>query len=151
MAPQERWRALNEIDAGVCEEMTYKEIEVKYPEDYAARENNKLTYRYPGGESYEDVIARVEAVIMELERQENVLVVGHQAILRSARVKRLKKIVEKRCVFRCILCYFLDKPQKDLAYVKVPLHTVIKLTPIAYGCKVEQIPLGKRMNDVLLL
>jgi len=25
----------------------------------------------------------------------------------------------------------------DLAYLKVPLHTVIKLTPVAYGCKVE--------------
>ena len=24
-APQERWRALNEIDAGICEEMTYEE------------------------------------------------------------------------------------------------------------------------------
>ena len=31
-----------------------------------------------GGESYRDVVARLEPVIMELERQENVLVVGHQ-------------------------------------------------------------------------
>jgi len=29
---------------------------------------NKLTYRYPGGESYEDLVARLEPVIMELER-----------------------------------------------------------------------------------
>jgi broad specificity phosphatase PhoE len=32
-----------------------------------------------GGESYRDVVLRLEPVIMELERQENVLVVGHQA------------------------------------------------------------------------
>ncbi|KAK3750512.1 hypothetical protein RRG08_053882 [Elysia crispata] len=25
----------------------------------------------------------------------------------------------------------------DLPYLKVPLHTVIKLTPVAYGCRVE--------------
>lgn len=25
----------------------------------------------------------------------------------------------------------------ELPYLKVPLHTVIKLTPVAYGCKVE--------------
>ena len=48
--------------------------------------------RYPRGESYEDVVVRLESVIMELERQENVLVVGHQAVL------------------RCVLAYFLDKP-----------------------------------------
>ena len=31
-----------------------------------------------GGESYRDVVTRLEPVIMELERQENVLVIGHQ-------------------------------------------------------------------------
>lgn len=59
---------------------------------------------------------------MELERQENVLVVGHQAVL------------------RCILCYFTERPLDELPYVKVPLHTLIKLTPVAYGCEVEMIP-----------
>ena len=43
-------------------------------------------------QSYEDLVARLEPVIMELERQENVLVVAHQAVL------------------RCLLAYFLDKP-----------------------------------------
>ncbi|ODN02886.1 6-phosphofructo-2-kinase/fructose-2,6-bisphosphatase [Orchesella cincta] len=65
-APQERWKALNEIDA------------VKF----AARDQSKFSYRYPRGESYEDLVARLEPVIMELERQENVLVIGHQAVLR---------------------------------------------------------------------
>ena len=52
-APQERWRALNEIDAGCMEHLTYEDIGEKYPEEYAAREINKLTYRYPSGESYQ--------------------------------------------------------------------------------------------------
>lgn len=75
---------------GICEEMTYEEIQQKFPEDFAARDANKFQYRYPRGESYEDLVARLEPVIMELERQENVLVVGHQAVL------------------RCLLAYFLD-------------------------------------------
>ena len=29
-----------------------------------------------------------------------------------------------------------------LPYIKVPLHTVIKLTPMAYGCMMERIPLS---------
>ncbi|XP_054723886.1 6-phosphofructo-2-kinase/fructose-2,6-bisphosphatase 1-like isoform X2 [Uloborus diversus] len=118
-APQERWKALNEIDAGICEEMTYEEIQERYPEDFAARDQDKFHYRYPRGESYEDLVARLEPVIMELERQENVLVVGHQAVL------------------RCILAYFLDKHSDELPYLRVPLHTVIKLTPVAYGCEME--------------
>ncbi|GFY38196.1 hypothetical protein TNIN_235943 [Trichonephila inaurata madagascariensis] len=117
-APQERWKALNEIDAGICEEMTYEEIQERYPEDFAARDQDKFHYRYPRGESYEDLVARLEPVIMELERQENVLVVGHQAVL------------------RCLLAYFLDK-NSELPYLRVPLHTVIKLTPVAYGCEME--------------
>jgi 6-phosphofructo-2-kinase/fructose-2,6-biphosphatase 2 len=120
-APQERWKALNEIDAGICEEMTYEEIQVKYPDEFALRDQDKFHYRYPKGESYEDLVARLEPVIMELERQENVLVVGHQAVL------------------RCLLAYFLDKSSDLLPYLKVPLHYILKLTPVAYGCEIEEI------------
>ncbi|XP_054285681.1 6-phosphofructo-2-kinase/fructose-2,6-bisphosphatase-like isoform X5 [Macrosteles quadrilineatus] len=129
IAPQERWKALNEIDAGICEEMTYEEIAEKYPDDFAARDQAKFTYRYPRGESYEDLVARLEPVIMELERQGNVLVVSHQAVI------------------RCLLAYFLDKSADELPYLQVPLHTVIKLTPVAYGCRVEHINLGVEAVD----
>ncbi|XP_030632919.1 6-phosphofructo-2-kinase/fructose-2,6-bisphosphatase 4b isoform X3 [Chanos chanos] len=74
--------------------------------------------------SYEDLVQRLEPVIMELERQENVLVICHQAVM------------------RCLLAYFLDKSADELPYLKCPLHTVLKLTPVAYGCKVESISLN---------
>ena len=38
--------------------MTYDEIKAEHPVDYAARERNKMTYRYPRGESYQDLISR---------------------------------------------------------------------------------------------
>ncbi|XP_027000369.1 6-phosphofructo-2-kinase/fructose-2,6-bisphosphatase 1 isoform X2 [Tachysurus fulvidraco] len=120
--PYEQWKALNEIDAGVCEEMTYEEIQENYPEEFAMRDQDKYRYRYPKGESYEDLVHRLEPVIMELERQENVLVICHQAVM------------------RCLLAYFLDKTA-ELPYLKCPLHTVLKLTPVAYGCRVESIDL----------
>ncbi|KAF4520929.1 hypothetical protein B566_EDAN008904 [Ephemera danica] len=128
-APQERWKALNEIDAGICEEMTYEEIQSKFPEDFSARDQNKFTYRYPRGESYEDLVARLEPVIMELERQGNVLVVSHQAVI------------------RCLLAYFTDKSSDELPYLEVPLHTVIKLTPVAYGCRLELVKLNIEAVD----
>lgn len=49
-----------------------------YPEDFANRDEDKFNYRYRGGESYRDVVVRLEPVIMELERQENILIIGHQ-------------------------------------------------------------------------
>lgn len=115
----EQWKSLNEIDAGVCEEMMYEEIQERYPLEFALRDQDKYRYRYPKGESYEDLVQRLEPVIMELERQENVLVICHQAVL------------------RCLLAYFLDKTADELPYLKCPLHTVLKLTPVAYGCEVE--------------
>ncbi|XP_067387835.1 6-phosphofructo-2-kinase/fructose-2,6-bisphosphatase 2 isoform X2 [Emydura macquarii macquarii] len=122
--PYEQWKILNEIDAGICEEMTYEEIETQYPEEFALRDQEKYLYRYPGGESYQDLVQRLEPVIMELERQGNVLVIAHQAVM------------------RCLLAYFLDKSADELPYLKCPLHTIFKLTPVAYGCKVETITLN---------
>ncbi|KAF4077879.1 hypothetical protein AMELA_G00192970 [Ameiurus melas] len=119
--PYEQWKALNEIDAGVCEEMTYEEIQDHFPEEFALRDQDKYRYRYPKGESYEDLVHRLEPVIMELERQENVLVICHQAVM------------------RCLLAYFLDKSAVELPYLKCSLHTVLKLTPVAYGCQVESV------------
>ncbi|KAF9782104.1 bifunctional 6-phosphofructo-2-kinase fructose-2,6-bisphosphate 2-phosphatase [Thelephora terrestris] len=120
------WKALDELDAGVCDGMTYEEIEKAYPEDFANRDNDKFNYRYRGGESYRDVVVRLEPVIMELERQDNILIFGHQAIL------------------RCLYAYFHNLSQADLPYIKIPLHTVIKLTPKAYGCDEERyaLPIG---------
>lgn len=67
------------------------------------------------GESQLNLVQRLEPVIMELERQENVLVICHQAVM------------------RCLLAYFLDKSSEELPYLRCPLHTVLKLTPVAYG------------------
>ncbi|MGH0123951.1 UNVERIFIED_CONTAM: hypothetical protein FKN15_015545 [Acipenser sinensis] len=109
---------------GVCEDMNYEEVKERYPEEFALRDQDKYYYRYPTGESYQDLVQRLEPVIMELERQENVVVVCHQAVM------------------RCLLAYFLDKSADEMPYLKCPLHTVLKLTPVAYGCKVESIYLN---------
>lgn len=118
-------KALDEIDAGVCDGMTYAEIESRMPEEFTARRADKLRYRYPRGESYEDVIRRLDPVLTEIERhREPVLVVGHQAVL------------------RCLYAYLVDVPREQVPYVSIPLHTVIELTPKAYGCVENRYTLG---------
>jgi len=48
-----RWKTLNEIDTGICDDMTYEEIKENFPEEFEARDVDKFGYRYPRGESYE--------------------------------------------------------------------------------------------------
>jgi broad specificity phosphatase PhoE/predicted kinase len=118
------WRALDEIDAGVCDGMTYAEIAEVMPQEYAARQLDKFRYRYPRGESYQDVIQRLEPVIFELERERApVLVIGHQAVLRA------------------LYAYMMDRPPQECPFVSIPLHTILELEPTAYGCDERRIDL----------
>lgn len=113
------WKALDEIDAGTCDGLTYAQIKERFPEEFAARSKNKLNYRYPQGESYQDVIRRLEPVLVETERQVTpVIIVSHQAVL------------------RCLYAYFLDQPVAKCPTLAVPLHTVMEIVPKAYGAQV---------------
>ncbi|KAL8786365.1 MAG: hypothetical protein Q9195_008230 [Heterodermia aff. obscurata] len=114
------WKALDELDSGVCDGLTYQEIADQYPEDFKARDDDKYNYRYRGGESYRDVVIRLEPIIMELERSENIIIVTHQAVL------------------RCIYAYYMNVPQEQSPWMEVPLHTLIKLTPRAYSTQEER-------------
>ncbi|PQQ11758.1 6-phosphofructo-2-kinase/fructose-2 6-bisphosphatase [Prunus yedoensis var. nudiflora] len=108
--PKIQWRALDEIYVGVCDGMTYEEIKKNMPEEYEARMKDKLRYRYPRGESYLDVIQRLEPVIIELERQRApVVVISHQAVLRA------------------LYAYFADRPLKEIPHIEMPLHTIIEI------------------------
>ena len=52
------------LQQGECEAMTYEEIQAKYPKEFALRDQDKYHYRDPKGESYEDLVNRLEPVIM---------------------------------------------------------------------------------------
>lgn len=120
------WWALDEIDAGTCDGLTYSEIEHQHPEQYASRKLDKYRYRYPQGESYQDVISRLDPVLIELERQRKpVLVIAHQAVLRA------------------LYAYFMDIPPERCPFLDVPLHQVIELVPKAYGAQVTRHDLGE--------
>ena len=117
-------RNLDEIYAGVCDGMTYEEIRGAYPVEYELRRQNKLGYRYPRGESYLDVIARLDPLVQELESyREDVLIVGHQGVL------------------RLIYAYFAGLDRQEAATLSIPLNTVIKLTPRTHDCIEERVVL----------
>jgi broad specificity phosphatase PhoE len=108
-------KLLDELNAGVCDGLTYEDITEKFPIEIKERKNDKLHYRYPRGESYLDVIQRIEPIIFEIERsKEPVIVVAHQAII------------------RCLYAYFSKHDIVEIPYISIPLHTVIKLIPGTY-------------------
>jgi broad specificity phosphatase PhoE len=82
-----------------------------------SRQEDKFNYRYPRGESYQDVFLRLEPVIFEMLRVTSpLLIVGHQAIL------------------RILYGYLTGRRPHECPDLPVPLHTIIQLTPRAYGC-----------------
>lgn len=110
------FRALDEIDAGVCEGLTYTEVKRAFPDEFRLRRENKLEYRYPQGESYLDLITRLDRMIIEIERHDApILIIGHQGVLRG------------------LYAYLCDVPPRECPHLPMPLHTVFEITPNAYG------------------
>ena len=120
-----KWKALNEIHAGICEELTYDEVEETHPYISKWRKQSKYTFRYPGGESYQDLVQRLEPVLMEMESSKGpVLIVAHQAVLRT------------------LFAYFDDKAAEFSAHLAIPQATIWRYHPTSTGLsKLEKIPL----------
>lgn len=126
------WRALDEIDAGICDAMSYEQIHQQMPDEYMARKRDKFSYRYPRGESYQDVIQRLDPVIIELERtRKPVLVIAHNAVIRA------------------LYAYFQGVPRERCPHLTIPLHTVIELSPHAYGCGETRFVLDPNADGIM--
>jgi broad specificity phosphatase PhoE/predicted kinase len=99
-------KEFNEINAGICERMTYEDIERKLPRVFEKRGADKYHYVYPDGESYETMKPRITQGIKKAfflnRRANNIMIVGHQA------------------VNRMILSHFLYRREDDVPYIYTP-------------------------------
>ena len=99
-------KEFDEINAGICERMTYEDIEKKMPHVFKKRGANKYHYVYPDGESYETMKPRIIQGIKKAfflnRRANNIMIVGHQA------------------VNRMILSHFLYRREDDVPYIYIP-------------------------------
>lgn len=101
---------LDEINAGICEGLTYKEVQDKYPKEFLLRKNDKLNYRYPKGESYIDLFRRVKPFVTKIvTAEEDVFVVCHRAVIRA------------------LLYHLTCIPVTSIADFDIPLHHVLYL------------------------
>jgi len=109
-------KEFNEINAGICEGMTYKRIEKQMPQIFQGREADKYHYAYPHGESYEIMKPRIEVGIKKafhLNRHSgNIMIIGHQA------------------VNRMILSHFLYRREEDVPYIYIPQDSFYHIVSI---------------------
>jgi broad specificity phosphatase PhoE len=109
-------KTLDEINMGLRDEMTIDEIERDYPNEYEEMKRDPLNYRFPRGESYMDLIHRIEPMIYELERRKGpIIIIAHLGII------------------RCLYGYFTCSPLELIPKLNIPHNTVIKFIPEAYG------------------
>ena len=96
----------NEIDAGICEGMTYQEINEKMPIVAEARKRDKYGYVYPEGEGYATMEKRVHRGLQKVfylnNLDDNIMIVGHQA------------------VNRMILSSFVFRSKEEVPYIYMP-------------------------------
>jgi 6-phosphofructo-2-kinase len=111
--------------------MSYNDIKIKFPEEYEARQKNRLYYRFPGagGESYADVIERLKPIIIEIERMTvDAVVVSHNVTMRT------------------LLAYFTGIAPEKIPKIKIPLHSVYCLEPTPYGADLKRYSYNSQMD-----
>ena len=96
----------NEIDAGICEGMSYKEIKETMPDVYRNRKENKYLYVYPEGEGYISMQYRINA--------------GIKKALYLSRNAAHVMIITHRATSRMILSHFLYREKEYIPYVYIP-------------------------------
>eukprot|EP00968_Pinguiococcus_pyrenoidosus_P021027 scaffold2660_cov257-Pinguiococcus_pyrenoidosus.AAC.22 len=100
------------------------EAEAEFADVLHARALDTLNFRYPGagGESYLDVIQRLEPLIVELERQKRDIVV-----------------VASEEVAQCIYGYFTCAEREDIPKITLEKHCIYELRPGPFNTDVEVI------------
>jgi broad specificity phosphatase PhoE len=94
----EKYSALNEINGGEFENLSFDAIKEQYPDIYRIRNNNKYHCAWPNGESYYDLTIRLEPILMKIENTSNkLIIIAHQAICRII-YAYLMNITPEECV-----------------------------------------------------
>ncbi|OMJ20350.1 6-phosphofructo-2-kinase/fructose-2,6-bisphosphatase 3 [Smittium culicis] len=117
---------LKQRNQGIFNGLNPDEIKSKNPEEYLKCLENPYYHRYPMAESYYDLSTRLEAIILDLEREtSNVLIIAPSSVL------------------RCLYAYFasVSFSQSVIPSLSFSTSNVIELTPGAYGCAEKKIPL----------
>lgn len=117
----EQFSALNPLDKGDYAGLELYDIKERDPEFYSMLSADPFGTRFPGGESYQDLVHRLESPLIDMEQQMvPVLVVSHVSVI------------------QCLVSYFRNEPVEKSTGIEVPLETVIQMSPADGGGWIEE-------------
>lgn len=120
------WPALNMLDTGMLDEMTFYRICHENPKILQEFMQDPFKYRIPGGESFEDVVRRLDDMVVEIERlTQDVLIVSHLTTL------------------QVLYGYFKGIPGDKFCSIAFPQKEIIVLSPNQYGWDETRIDITK--------
>jgi len=118
--------ALNKMETGECRGMSNKVLSEKMPAVSSAWEADRFNFRFPGGESFSDLIQRLKPFVIELEQLNvPVLIISHRAPIQA------------------LYCYFKAKLPELGPLFQVPSQTVIELVSTQRGWNEKHFKLCK--------
>lgn len=104
-----QWKSLDEINGGLFEEYSYDHVKNKYSDIFEQRMINKYISSWPGGETYRNMIDRLENVFLELEyATEPIVIIAHQAVCRG------------------LYAYMMNMKPEECTTIEIPSHTVFE-------------------------
>ena len=94
-------RRVNEINNGEIRNMTDDEIAAKYPQLWSDFQSHARDFRFPGGESGEEVKLRQDSFLNDIKHEKgDILVVSHDGFIRLLMCNILGLPVYKRYIFK---------------------------------------------------
>lgn len=129
--PVEIVDGLREIDMGLWDGLTFREIRERYPAEYEARGMDLANFRPPEGESFSDCAGRAARVFREIQAQcrGNVILVGHAGFFRTLIAGREKKAL------------------KNLLDIPLPYGAVYPWTERIFDAMIVAAGMSSRMGD----
>jgi len=98
---------LNELDNGILDDMNEQEFETAFPEEWKAYVARTADFRFPGGETGKEARHRIGSFLTEkwgLHRNENILIVSHDGLIRICMTYILGIPEYRRSDFQVDLC-----------------------------------------------
>lgn len=102
---------LNEIDNGVIEGLSDAEVQERYPDVWRAYRRRSADFRFPEGETGEEVRQRIASFLDEKRRQhpdETIILVAHDGLIRLLACYILRLPVYDRWKFRVDFCGIME-------------------------------------------
>ncbi len=99
---------LNEIDNGVIEGLSQQELVQKFPDVWNAFQARNRDFRFPQGESGQDVLDRIEAFVQENQEKQDLLLVSHDGLIRAFTCYILGLPVYRRWDFKVDTCGIME-------------------------------------------